>query len=151
MSADPPASPLRILFVDDEEKSRKYFSMIFGRTWDIVVAANGAEGLDLLQGEEGGRIGVIVTDHIMPQMTGVAMLEHISPIRPDIVKVLSTAYADSELVAEAAKSGAIDYFLGKPWIIDKVREILETATAHYHVINRTGYSSTVLPQSPPCH
>ncbi len=136
MSAVPPPTGFRILFVDDEEKSRKYFAMIFGRTWDVVLAADGAEGLEVLLGEEGARIGVVVTDHIMPRMTGIEMLERVRPIRPGVVRVLSTAYADSELVAGAAKSGVIDYSVEKPWMIDKFREVLEHATARYHLTNQ---------------
>lgn len=132
MSIEPlPARP-RILFVDDEEKSRKYFALIFGRTWDVVLAANGAEGLEVLQEEESGRIGVIVTDHIMPRLTGIDMLERVRELRPGIVRVLSTAYADSDLVAAAAKSGVIDHFVVKPWIMSQLRETLEQATAHHH-------------------
>ena len=132
MSDTPPPHPLRILFVDDEEKSRKYFSMIFGRTWDVVLAGDGAEGLDLLLGDEGHRIGVIVTDQIMPRLTGIEMLERIRHLRPDIIKVLSTAYADSDLVADAAEAGVIDYSVVKPWTIDHVREVLEQAAAAHH-------------------
>ncbi|MEO5914094.1 MAG: response regulator [Luteolibacter sp.] len=123
---------MRILFVDDEEKSRKYFSMIFGRSWEVVVAGDGAEGLDVVLGEEGRQIGVIVTDQIMPNMTGIEMLERVRHLRPDIIKVLSTAYADSDLAAEAAESGVTDYSVEKPWKIDHVRETLEQAVAAHH-------------------
>ncbi|MEO5712055.1 MAG: response regulator [Luteolibacter sp.] len=123
---------MRILFVDDEEKSRKYFSMIFGRSWDVVIAADGAEGLERVLGDEERQIGVIVTDQIMPNLTGIEMLERVRPLRPDIVKVLSTAYADSDLATAAAGSGVIDYSVEKPWNIDHVREVLEQAAAAHH-------------------
>lgn len=125
---------LRILFVDDEEKSRKYFAMIFGKTWDVVLAADGAEGLDLVLGKEGGRIGVIVTDQIMPRLSGIGMLERVRELRPGIVRVLSAGDADSEPIVNAAKSGVIDCLVEKPWRIVQLHQILEQATAHHHRI-----------------
>lgn len=121
---------MQILYVDDEEKSRKYFSRIFGNTWEVVLAADGAEALDILLGEGAERIGVVVTDQIMPGMTGIEMLSRIGHRKPNLVKVLSTALADSDLVLGAAESGMIDYFVGKPWTMAKLRKILDQATAH---------------------
>jgi DNA-binding NtrC family response regulator len=132
MSGALETSKTRILFVDDEEKSRKYFSIIFGRTCEVIVAKDGAEGLEILTSEEGRTIGVIVTDQIMPRMTGIEMLERLGRLRPSIVRVLSTAYTDSDLISGAVRSGLIDYFVGKPWTIDKVAEILDQAMRHHH-------------------
>jgi two-component system, sensor histidine kinase and response regulator len=124
-------SNISILFVDDEEKSRKYFSIIFGKTREIMVACDGLEALEILQSEAGKRIGVIVTDQIMPRMTGIEMLTRLGDHNSHIVKVLSTAYTDSELVAGVVESGLIDYFIGKPWAIDKLQETLDRAVAHH--------------------
>lgn len=121
---------MKILYVDDEEKSRKYFSRIFGNTWEVVLAADGLEALDILLGEGAEGIGVVVTDQIMPRMTGIELLARVRHRKPTLVKVLSSAVADSELVAGAAKSGSIDYFVGKPWAMAKLRKILDQATAH---------------------
>jgi two-component system, sensor histidine kinase and response regulator len=128
----------RILFVDDEEKSRKYFAILFGKTWDIQVARDGAEALDILSGDSAGEIGIVVTDQIMPRMTGIQMLDSPELRNAALVRVLSTAYTDSELVSNAVQSGLIDYFVGKPWSIDKLRTVLETATAHHELMKKTG-------------
>lgn len=125
---------MQILYVDDEAKSRKYFSRIFGNTWEVVLAADGAEALAILLGKEGERIGVVVTDQIMPGMTGLEMLARIRHRKPHLVKVLSTVVADSELIIGAAESGVIDYFVGKPWTMAKLRKILDQATAHRRVM-----------------
>lgn len=125
---------MQILYVDDEEKSRKYFSRIFGNTWEVVLAADGREALDILLGDGAERIGVVVTDQIMPGMTGIEMLARIRHRKPHLVKVLSTVVADSGLVARAAEAGVIDYFVGKPWTMAKLRNVLDQAMVHRRVM-----------------
>ena len=132
---------MKILFVDDEEKSRKYFSMIFGRDREVMLAADGEHALEILASDHSQNIGVVVTDHIMPRMTGIEMLAHATKRNPKLVRVLSTAYADSELIAGAVKDGLIDYCIGKPWSIDKLHEILNRAAEH-HQLNNTGSFTT---------
>ncbi|MEO1843401.1 MAG: response regulator [Akkermansiaceae bacterium] len=119
-----------ILFVDDEEKSRKYFRMIYRRTFKILIAADGSEALQLFT-ENRKEIGVVVTDQIMPHMTGLDLLGEVESIEPEVIRILSTAYADSELVAEAAQNSLIDYFIVKPWDIERVSATLEQAVAHF--------------------
>ena len=119
-----------ILFVDDEEKSRKYFRMIYRRTFKILIAAEGREALQLFT-ENRKEIGVVVTDQIMPRMTGLDLLGEVESIEPEVIRILSTAYADSELVAEAAQNSLIDYFIVKPWDIERVSATLEQAVAHF--------------------
>jgi DNA-binding NtrC family response regulator len=133
---------MQILFVDDEEKSRKYFSMIFGRTREVVVAMDGAHGLEILANDHSNKIGVVVTDHIMPRMTGIDMLARATEQNPALVRVLSTAYTDSELIAGAVRDGLIDYCIGKPWSIDKLQEILDRAAEHYQFNRRSCCAAT---------
>ena len=58
-----------ILFVDDEQKTRKYFAKLFGKTFRIVLAEDGMEGLERFR-EYQDEIGVVVTDQRMPKETG---------------------------------------------------------------------------------
>lgn len=129
--AEGTAGTIKILFVDDEEKSRKYFALIFGEEFEILVAADGAEALAMTSSGEHGEIGVVVTDQIMPRLTGLDFLEGLMAQNPDITRVLSTAFTDSELVSNAVKSRLVDYFIGKPWDIEKLQTILRQAMDLY--------------------
>ena len=122
---------VRVLFVDDEKKSCKYFSIIFGDDFDIITAYDGAEALEIALSGDHGEIGVVVTDQIMPRLTGLDFLEELMKHNPKIVRVLSTAFTDSELVTNAVESNLVDYFIGKPWEIEKLQSILHQALAHY--------------------
>jgi len=134
---------MQILFVDDEEKSRKYFSMIFGRNREVILATDGMHGLEILANDRSQRIGVIVTDHIMPRMTGIKMLAHATENNPMLVRVLSTAYTDSELIAGAVKDGLIDYCIGKPWSINKLHDILDRAAEHYQFNKQSCFAASL--------
>ena len=129
-----------MLFVDDEAKSRKYFSRIFGRDYEILVAEDGAEGVEMMNSEAGKEISVIVTDQIMPKMTGLDLLKVVSESRPKIVRVLSTAYTESSLVEEVVSSGLIDYFISKPWDIPKLEATLKQAAMHSQHNNQVNSS-----------
>ena len=131
MSGGGTVSEVVVLFVDDEAKSRKYFARIFGRRYQVILAEDGVDALELALGSEDARIGVVVTDQIMPRMTGLDLLERLNEHNPHMVRVLSTAYTDSDLVSEAVTSRLIDYFIGKPWDIEKLEKILVQATEHY--------------------
>jgi DNA-binding NtrC family response regulator len=119
-----------ILFIDDEEITRKYFRRIFRRQFEVMMACDGKEGLEVFA-ERSTEIGIVVTDQIMPRMTGLDVLAEIEKAAPEVIRILSTAYADSELVAEAARTGLIDYFVVKPWDIERVSSIFEQAAAHF--------------------
>ena len=63
-----------ILYVDDEEKSLKYFKRAFEDQFWIFTAVNGQEGLKLLE-EHKEDIGLLMTDQRMPGEKGVWLLE----------------------------------------------------------------------------
>ena len=64
-----------ILYVDDEEKSLKYFARAFGEHFKILTATNAHDGFKLLQ-ERGPEIGILMTDQRMPGEKGVWLLDH---------------------------------------------------------------------------
>ena len=65
-----------ILFVDDEDKSRKYFRRIFGRKYEVLIASNGQEAMEVIE-QRRREIGMVVTDQIMPRATGLEVLANV--------------------------------------------------------------------------
>ncbi len=103
-----------VLFVDDEDKTRKYFKRLFGDTFRIILAADGVEAMDVLQ-QNLDDVGLIVTDQRMPNETGVAFLEKAVKIKPSLVRILSTAYADIEAAIDSVNKGGVYRYVTKPW------------------------------------
>jgi len=103
-----------VLYVDDEEKSLKYFTRAFQDQLRIFTAANAQAGLKLLE-EHKDEIGLLMTDQRMPGEKGVWLLEKARQLRPRIIRILVTAYADMDAAIAAVNTGAIYKYVTKPW------------------------------------
>ena len=103
-----------VLYVDDEEKSLKYFTRAFEDQFRILTAANARDGFKLLE-EHKDDIGLLMTDQRMPGEKGVWLLEKARQLRPRIIRILATAYADMEAAIAAVNTGAIYKYVTKPW------------------------------------
>src|SRR6266403_244070 len=89
-----------ILYVDDEEKSLKYFARAFQDQFQNFTAPNAQEGLKILE-EHKDEIGLLMTDQRMPGEKGVWLLEKARQIRPRIIRILATAFADMDAAIAA--------------------------------------------------
>src|SRR5580765_4633251 len=103
-----------VLYVDDEEKSLKYFAMAFKDQFRIFTAPNAQEGLKILEANK-DEIGVLLTDQRMPAEKGVWLLERARQLRPRIIRILATAFSDMDAAVAAVNSGAIYKYVTKPW------------------------------------
>jgi two-component system probable response regulator PhcQ len=103
-----------ILYVDDEELSLKYFTLAFGDQFRVLTATNAQDGLKLLE-EHKDEIGLLMTDQRMPGEKGVWLLERARQLRPRIIRILVTAYADMDAAIAAVNAGAIYKYVTKPW------------------------------------
>ena len=103
-----------VLYVDDEEMSLKYFTRAFHDQFRILTATNAHDGLKLLE-EHKDEIGLLMTDQRMPGEKGVWLLEKARQLRPRIIRILATAYADMDAAIAAVNTGAIYKYVTKPW------------------------------------
>ena len=103
-----------ILYVDDEEKSLKYFARAFEEQFRIFTATNAQDGFKLFE-EHKDDIGLLMTDQRMPGEKGVWLLEKARQLRPRIIRILATAYADMDAAIAAVNTGAIYKYVTKPW------------------------------------
>src|SRR5215475_14422833 len=103
-----------ILYVDDEEKSLKHFAKAFEDQFRILTAANAQNGLALLE-QYKDEIGLLMTDQRMPGEKGVWLLEKARQLRPRIIRILATAFADMDAAIAAVNTGAVYKYITKPW------------------------------------
>ena len=103
-----------ILYVDDEEKSLKYFTRAFEDQFRIFTANNAQDGFKILEANK-DQIGVLITDQRMPGEKGVWLLEKARQLRPRILRMLATAFADMDAAIAAVNSGSIFKYITKPW------------------------------------
>src|SRR5688572_2943447 len=121
-----------ILYVDDEDKSLKYFTRAFEDQFRIFTANNAQDGLKILEANK-DEIGVLITDQRMPGEKGVWLLEKARQLRPRILRMLATAFADMDAAIAAVNSGAIFKYLTKPWDPPQLESTLKRALEFFIV------------------
>ena len=110
-----------ILTVDDDPSVSQAISRDlreqYAADYQIVRAHSGGEALAVL--EELARrdqpVALIVSDHRMPEMTGIEFLGRSREAAPDAKLVLLTAYADTDAAITAINEIGLDHYLMKPW------------------------------------
>ena len=113
-----PLAPLKhrhsILMVDDEEAILDIMTMVLAREgYDLHTAASAEEGLKKLV--EIPNLSLIISDQMMPGMTGVEFLEQACSICPDAQRVLLTGFTDTDAIINAINKGRIHLYISKPW------------------------------------
>ncbi|OCX51813.1 hypothetical protein BEL04_17530 [Mucilaginibacter sp. PPCGB 2223] len=117
-----------LLLVDDSFELRKYLRDYFAATYNVLEAANGAEGL-ALAGKQ--TPDLIISDMMMPEMDGLELCRRLKtgPMTSHIPVILLTARTPVEYQVEGLTNGADDY-LTKPFNLQllsaKVKNMLDT-------------------------
>jgi len=116
---------IKVLVADDFATMRKIVRNILKQIGfeDIVEAEDGTTALQILKNE---KIGLVVTDWNMPNMSGLELLQHIRK-NPDTAKVpvlMVTAEGLKENVLEAVKAGVNNYVV-KPFTAEVLQEKIE--------------------------
>lgn len=103
----------QILIVDDEEIIRTSCMKILGpEGYRLETAADGTEALKRLQNN--GAFDLVLTDLMMPDMTGIDLLKKIKEEQPETEVIVITGYGTVKTAIDALKYGAYD-FIEKPF------------------------------------
>lgn len=121
-----------ILYVDDEERSLKYFHQAFEDTFEIITAPNAEVGYEILC-DRRDEIGVLLTDQRMPGESGIALLEKARKLDPRILRILVTAYADVQTAIDAVNTGSVFHYLTKPWDPELLEGMLKRCLEYFVV------------------
>lgn len=125
MSAELPASAPHILIVDDEASVRSALRRCLRKEpYRISLAESAAEALQMMRDD---RPDVLITDHLMPQMTGMDLLRRVRLLYPDVARIVLTGQAELETVVAAINEGEVFRFLRKPWDDNEVKLTLHLA------------------------
>jgi two-component system, probable response regulator PhcQ len=126
--SDPDAERARLLIVDDEASVRSALRRTFRKeNYKLSFAESAIEALEMLRDEQPE---LIISDHLMPQMTGLEFLKRCRLLYPDVGRVVLTGQAEMETVIGAINDGEVFRFLRKPWDDDEVRLTVHLAIQH---------------------
>jgi PAS domain S-box-containing protein len=117
-----------LLLVEDEEGLRHLAERVLKSAgYTVLAAANGGEGLLLLERHD-GPVQLMLTDVVLPGMSGRELAERLRETRPEMKVLYSSGYTDDAIL----RHGVLDdvrHFISKPYTIveltRKVREVLD--------------------------
>ena len=122
----------KVLFVDDEKAILTSVRRLFlDKQINVQIANNSEEALSIIRNNN---ISVIVSDNIMPGVRGVDLLERVSRISPDTIRIMMTGYADLSTTIDAINKCGVYKFIVKPWANNELVSIIEEAITRYRVI-----------------
>ena len=135
----------RLLIAEDNEEIRAYMKEGLSKLFDIMLAKNGEEALQMLKDNE---TDIVITDMMMPVMDGLKLCSHIKQniATGHIPVIMLSAKTDKKDELEALKTGADDY-IAKPFsmtlLIAKIQNILRT---QYRLQDKVSKSMEIAPE-----
>ena len=111
---------INILFVDDEKNNLLGFKANFRCDFNVFLASNIDEAVDFIKNND---IQVVVCDLKMP-LNGITVLQQLTNIKPNIVKILLTAYSNLADSVDAINKAHIYYYATKPYIFTELKEMI---------------------------
>jgi two-component system response regulator PilR (NtrC family) len=125
-----------VLVIDDEEVMREILeSLLAQEGYRVKLATSGQEGLEIAGREP---VDLAIVDVMLPDRSGIDVLDELKKSDPELVVVMITAFASVETAIEAMKRGAFDY-VTKPFKNDEVRVVVANGMKQRRLVdeNRT--------------
>jgi signal transduction histidine kinase len=121
-----------LLVVDDEPEVLRSVHDLLRLEYKVITCTSGPEAVRVL--EAPGEIHVVMSDQRMPGMTGVEVLRQARKLRPDVTRLLFTAYADIRAVIDAINQGHVYRYINKPWEPNELEAIVRQAVEQHDLI-----------------
>jgi len=114
-----------VLLAEDDAPSRQiYYTVLDTEGYRVIEVPDGNSALEVLRNQP---VDLLLTDIMMPGMTGIELLERAREIRPELRAIVMTGHKTSEAVIGALRNRACE-FLEKPFhteeLVETVRSVL---------------------------
>ncbi|WP_157237951.1 response regulator [Desulfobacter curvatus] len=121
-----------ILCVDDEKQILSALKRLLRReSFDLLTATNGEDGLKIMASRD---IHLVISDHRMPEMSGISFLAKVRETYPDTIRILLTGYTEVDSIKASINEGHVYKFLLKPWNDDDLKQEIRKALEGYDLI-----------------
>jgi DNA-binding NarL/FixJ family response regulator len=101
--------PIRILVADDHSVVRRGLSHIFAMSPDIVIAAEAANGSEVLEKLKSTPVEVLLTDISMPDTDAVELVKRVKAEHPAVAVLVHSMHAETPIASRMLKAGASGY------------------------------------------
>jgi two-component system response regulator AtoC len=121
-----PSDAPTVLVVDDEPNLRRVLSAVLERDgYNVLLADGGRDALKKAKAHN-GRLDLMVTDFLMPDMNGLELLEATLKLHPKLRTLIISGHGTIRSAVDAMRLGAYD-FVTKPFDVEQVRTIVRRA------------------------
>ncbi len=118
--------PAKILVVDDEQSMCDFMEIMLSKEgYDVDKAGSGPEALTKTNSEN---YDLVIADLMMPEMSGLELLEKVKKTHPQQEFIVMTAFASVDSAIDAMKRGALDY-ITKPFKVDEIKLVIEKSVS----------------------
>ena len=123
-----PTGTETVLLAEDEPMVRAVAAATLRRQgYNVLEASDGHEALSIARQLEGGGVHLLLTDLVMPLMSGMQLAQRLRAIHPGVGVLLTSGYIDEAIINEGGLEPGVE-FLQKPFmpsvLTRKVREVL---------------------------
>ncbi len=116
---------LKILLVEDEENIARLLKNAIGDSfYSFTIAKDGLDGIELFKKI---KPDIVITDIMMPNMSGLEMAKKLKQINADVPIIILSAFSEKEKLFSAIDIGITKYFL-KPFDTDELLEYISSIT-----------------------
>ena len=112
---------LRLLIIDDSEETVAGLQHFFSKSYEVFTAADGMEGLKLFESEEGG-FDLVITDLVMPYISGVGVISIIKKKYTGIPVIAITGWGEHP--GALATEAQADIVLEKPIELPELEKLV---------------------------
>ncbi|NTV92843.1 MAG: response regulator [Chlorobiaceae bacterium] len=118
-------SEIVVLFVDDEQETINALKRFLRKEpYTKLFAGSGAEVLDLLQNRN---VDILVSDAIMPNMSGQELIRAVKTLHPEIICLLTSGANEAEQIVKSIGIDNVFGFIKKPILPDQFKQAIDDA------------------------
>ncbi len=124
----------RILIADDDKKTRDFVAAFLSyKGYQVFQASDGQDALEKIELND---VHLVITDIMMPRVNGLEFIKKLKAMRPEIVTIAYSAFANSEMTANLLKAGAF-FFLEKPFNLEELETHVKRGLEHQALQNQS--------------
>ncbi len=109
----------KVMIVDDEDLVRNALERSLRKeAYELITAGSAQQALEILKQE---RIDLIISDQLMPGMSGMEFLQLLKEKHPEVLRIILIDHTDLNRVIPAINEGEVYRFLTKPWSDEELK------------------------------
>lgn len=120
----------KILIVDDEENNLMLLYRTLRGKYDIVKTTSPLDAIELMKTQ---KFHLILSDHKMPEMDGVELLQYVYENYPETIRILVTAYSDISILIGSINQAKIYRYIKKPFNPAEVEMVVESGLEYFQL------------------